>query len=287
MAINSPFHGPARRLKSINKSVHCAAIPSAEALREYFQADPKRARDVDPNDSWAGNMSRSQAIAAMGTGDEELAARSDKLLSEMEGLLDLSSMVRRAVPAMAGGVPNVPAYLSGNPAAMRRRQAVQSEATPVAVVCSTSMAARVNGSTGERRGVTVLALVRALSMVRPVRLFAFCGFVDNLIKTATFLEIQTAPLDVARAAYILAHPAFHRTLFYGGLENVIRGREAGDMTGLPLLTGEGKLADLASEVLEIPEVISIGRLDNNGDFGTDTSAADWLKEKVQAHGFIQ
>lgn len=134
------------------------------------------------------------------TGYAPVVARSEALLSKMEEALDLSGLQRATVPAVAGGVANVPAFLSGSPMAMRRRQVAAREAQGEIVLFLNTYAgwAFAGSDAIERRGAALLALTRALSTMRPVRLFLFEATGS---RTMILIRVEAAPLDLSRAAW--------------------------------------------------------------------------------------
>jgi len=75
----------------------------------------------------------------------------------------------------------------------------------------------ISASDLERRGAAILAIVRVLSARRPVELWAGTMTDADNRKNASahFSRIETAPLDLARAAFVLVSPAFPRQLCYG------------------------------------------------------------------------
>lgn len=160
---------------------------------------------------WAG-ADYPTALARAAHGDMARVAPSDRMLGQIERLLDLSTLKAQIVPAVAGGVPCVPAYLAGHPMAMRTRRKMHHDRG--------EMVLAVNGWTPEgvgldviaRRGAAVLALARAASMVRPVRIVSFAVSGDRDDAFAYTLPLDSAPIDLARAAWVLGAPEFTRQL---------------------------------------------------------------------------
>lgn len=118
---------------------------------------------------------------------------------------------------VTGSVANVPAYLAGQPTAMRRRVTNKDAGAPLAVIVDLATSQGLDASVIEKRGAAVLALVRLLSMRRPVELwagiFTGAGGTDKDC-AAIFTKIETAPLDLATAAYVLCSAGFPRRLLY-------------------------------------------------------------------------
>lgn len=163
---------------------------------------------------WHGESS-DDAARLTTSGDLSRVARSDALLGRFERFA--FETTRKAWrDDIAGGFPNVPAYLAGHPLAMRRRAPAESAAAPLAVVVDLSTSAGISADAIERRGAAILALVRMLAMRRPVELWAGTGLDADRRQNASliFCKLETAPLDLATAAYIMTSASFPRALCY-------------------------------------------------------------------------
>lgn len=149
-------------------------------------------------------------------GSLDAAAASDALLSEFEQVA-LPSARHVIVDDVVGAAPNVPAYIAGHPFNMRRRQRREHDAAPIAVVVDLTSSAGISAKLLQRRGAAILAFVRALAARRPVELWAGTGL-GNYSSSGgywTFARIQTAPLDLAHAAPVLATAGTARLIGYG------------------------------------------------------------------------
>ncbi len=181
-----------------------------------------------PVSSFTGNKDTVGAIAALTEGDMSAVSKSDALLSKLEDFIHITASKFMIVDDVAGAVPNVPAYLAGHPLTMRRRQRTQSEQAPLTLVLDTCVSAGITPNQIMERGVAILAMVRALSAVRPIELYI--GWTLGMYGTrpdgakgsdcanSGFVRIDTAPLDLARSCYALTHPSFLRVFGfeYGG-----------------------------------------------------------------------
>lgn len=165
---------------------------------------------------WVGGMSAADAPRFLTEGDESRVAASDVFMAKLEDKFEFLTGRFRTVDAIAGGCPNVAAYLAGAPMAMRRRQRVADDLAPLTIVADCSSSSGISGKDMEKRGAAVLALVRLLSARRPVNLYA--GVTAGNSGTgivATMTRIETAPLDLARAAFMLSHQGAARGIGYG------------------------------------------------------------------------
>lgn len=169
---------------------------------------------------WAGNMPWPRLIEAERLGDVSSVNRSDALMAEMAEYMP-ESMHRAYLDDVAGAVPNIPAFIAGHPLTMRRRVTRASEYAPLAIAFDPTCSAVISPEQIRRRGVCVLALVRALASRRPVELWV-CGGLDVDCKHGAWIacRVETAPLDLARAAHYLTHPGHVRAITYGLLTGV-------------------------------------------------------------------
>lgn len=198
---------------------HCAKLP-AQIKKGREEHDPK----------WSGASRFADVEAWLRDGKPSCVAPSDALLTRFD---DLQFVSRKSaiVPAVSGGAPNVGAFLAGSPVAMRQRVKTISDAAPLRIIADPSSSADIKKETLERRGAAVLALVRMLSAVRPVELY--CGFSSYCPQTVhgkhsahyELVRIDTSPLDLIRAAYLLADVSAARCgLYASALEYVTNGK---------------------------------------------------------------
>ena len=83
------------------------------------------------------------------------------------------------------------------------------------VFCDIVSSGGIGAKQLQKRGAAVLALVRALSVNRPVTVYAVAGMKDSRAYGSAFVMVNIPqPLDLARAAFMLAHPASARQLAY-------------------------------------------------------------------------
>jgi hypothetical protein len=161
---------------------------------------------------------------------------SDKMLDAFEADADtLVTLTRPTINDVVGSTPNIPAFLAGQPLCMRRRARDMSDRAPLCVIVDTAISAGISHETIRRRGAAILALVRLLSSRRALELWAGISMGTGedsswrySSRSATgachvYTRIDTAPLDLARAAFMLTHTAAPRVLGYGVAEMPPRG----------------------------------------------------------------
>ena len=181
---------------------------------------------------WMGGMTYKEACRAAYAGDPAGVAASDKLMAEFEALAPVSRRWR-TIDTVAGGAPNIGAYLAGSPLAMRRRQRELSQGAPLTIFVDVVSSAGINAQDLKQRGAAVLALVRVLGALRPVTVYMVAGggtFGDN--NPAAFVMVRMDnPLDLSRAAFFLGHPAAARGLAYSIMAKAVDPNRAGIYTG--------------------------------------------------------
>ncbi len=159
-------------------------------------------------------------------GDEAMGNASDALLAKFEDLVPFSTAWQTRNDVV-GGLPNVPAFLSGHPMSMRRRIRVAKEQAPLGILVDMTTSAGVSQDFMVKRGTLVLALVRMLSLRRPITLHVTSGLAAGSPtnkdgqRSACYVttRIDTTPLDLSRAAYALGASDW-RYWAFGLAENV-------------------------------------------------------------------
>ena len=170
--------------------------------------------------SWTGDTVESMMQKAE-TGDEELVAESEEFLARIEDQVPMSRGWRN-VDDVVGAVPNVPAFLAGHPQCMRRRERAARDNAPLAIYMDLTSSGGINAHDVARRGTVLLALTRMLVEHRAVELWVGASLGNHGLAGTVAWRIDTAPLDLARAAYHVAATAMSRTFGYG-LNHAIHG----------------------------------------------------------------
>jgi hypothetical protein len=172
--------------------------------------------------AWYGDCDAQTAIKRLTTGDESLVAASDHLLSKLEDALPHTKKFQWQ-RVIAGQIVDVPEMLRGEPACMRRRVRARRNDAPVTIFMDLTSSAMIAASDLLARGTAILALARALVEHRAVELWGGVALGERASSrhggrdwaSTVAWRIDTAPLDLARAAFLLAHPAVARGIGYG------------------------------------------------------------------------
>lgn len=175
----------------------------------------KSVPDKTGNDrDWLGGMDYREACNAAWTGYQAGVAESDAYLSRFEDM-EFGSRRWSTIDAVSGGAPNIGAYLAGSPLSMRRRTRQITEGAPLTIFCDVVSSAIVDAKDLKKRGAAVLALARMLGTARPVTVYMVGATKPrNHSETAFCMVRLDNPLDLSRAAFMLAHPAAARGLLY-------------------------------------------------------------------------
>lgn len=180
------------------------------------------------------NQTFDQAFSNLVKGRMENVAKSDKLLTQMQGdSIELESPVWQH--SVAGFIPCVPSYLAGSPESMRRPFDVASDRSPVKICASICLSAGFSAQQIEQRGIVLLALTRKLQMIRPVELWLFADLSGKDANDGTgdcaipVVKVETMPLDLPTVTYALSDAGFLRQLcFAWGRKHGFRGAWAWD-----------------------------------------------------------
>jgi hypothetical protein len=187
---------------------------STAALRASYIA--LGCRRGNSGSEWYGGETENDTLRKAELGDTSLVPQAEKVLDQLNRTIDTPRKMWE--PAMVGAYYAVPDVIAGRPMSMRQQITTQDEVSPITVLVVTTSSAGIAAETLAKRGTVILALVMALSRVRPVTLQALCcvdGYKDNTGETIITSEINTHPLDLATACYVLTSAGFARRLTYG------------------------------------------------------------------------
>ena len=207
-----PATGALREAIGFDAVTHIHLYDSCGALADAALASKRMESSAD---DWRGGLTATEAVRRCHAGDLARVAPSDALLGRFERFGFVAP--RRAwLNDVTGAIPDVPAYLAGHPLAMRRRTKITDTAAPLAIVADLSSSQGIKTSDLEKRGAAILALVRIMSARRPVELWAGCALDANGQNDASVIlaRIDTAPLDLARAAFVMVGSSFPRHVCY-------------------------------------------------------------------------
>lgn len=167
---------------------------------------------------WRGGKTYKECLEILrtGKGDDDLLEKSATLLDKVEGD-GIQVEQNYWDTGRTGPFPCVPAYLSGSPDSMLSLQIVRTETAPIRVYLDLFISCGYSADDVMTRGITLLALCRKLSAIRPVELYLLMscrkdserdGWISPMIK------IEASPLDLRAASFVIGHPGFVRNLTF-------------------------------------------------------------------------
>lgn len=163
---------------------------------------------------WFNDESESDTLRKAELGDTTLVDAAERALAKLENVIETPRKVWER--NVAGAFCCVPDVLAGLPTPMRRQVITRDETSPITVLAITTSSGGISAKTLAKRGTVILALVMALARIRPVSLqqLTILNGADEG-ETIITSEINTHPLDLATACYVLTSAGFARRLTYG------------------------------------------------------------------------
>lgn len=176
-------------------------------------------------DNWFNSEDTPTSLRKCRFGDTSLVPQAEAALAQLDQQIETPRRSWDRSPAGAFCV--VPDVLAGLPTPMRRQVYMQDERAPITILVDVGSSAAVSSETLKLRGITILALVMALSRIRPVTLYQLdvaSGRKDG--ESILITPINTTPLDLATACYVLTSSGFSRGIVMP-VEERINGHSGG------------------------------------------------------------
>lgn len=220
----SVFDDPMSAAKEID------ALPGNEDVKRQVNNDGAFYSGTD----WRGMMQG--AIQ----GDEKTAALAERMMQKIASV-SYATEKRQRVNSPFGRV-SVGAYLASDPMPCRRKVKVRHDHAPLSVVVSLNSMADCKAGDLAARGVAVAAMVRRVSLTRPVALYLSRFSQAGAANSAMLIKFPTAPLDSHRLAFCLSNQAFCRGLgfaYHVAAKDVFSrvGLDAGHVSGAIMFAG--------------------------------------------------
>jgi hypothetical protein len=170
-------------------------------------------------ESFNGHQTYKEAFANVYKGRDDAVTRSEKLLDEMEADgIETNTLTWEY--SQAGAIPCVPSFLAGAPESMRCLIDTATDRAPVKIFASVCLSAGFSSREIEQRGTAILALCRKLQSIRPVELWLYADMDGRENGDGTgrcalpIIRIDTSPLDLTTASYIMTDAGFLRQLCF-------------------------------------------------------------------------
>jgi hypothetical protein len=164
--------------------------------------------------SWYGGESPADTLRLTETGDQRLVSQAQELLDKLDTAIEVPRKAWERAPV--GVYCAVPDVLAGLPTPMRRMVEQRDDRAPINIISVITSSGGLSAQVMLKRGVAILALAMALARVRPITLsvVSILDGKDNG-ETVVCARVNTAPLDLASACYVLTSAGFCRRLTYG------------------------------------------------------------------------
>jgi len=190
-------------------------IKRFESLDEFLTLAKPVAFHPRDQSEWFNCETTAASVKRARLGDESIVAEAEKLIDYLDDLSE-GLQLETWSPAQAGAYPIVAEYLAGSPTCMRHKQP-SGDYSPVSVYVCTTSSAIVSKKQFLNRGTAILALILKLQKVRPVQLYITCELDsgDRTQDAIQIIPVDSQPLSIAQAAYLLCSTGFSRHLTYG------------------------------------------------------------------------
>jgi len=212
----------------LHPHLNIVRFDSPAELRSWALVDPPSRLKASPERlvserEWFGGGSMLDHLNRSITGDDSNVAAAEALISQFGNVIVTPMMQEHA--DVCGCYPVVPEVLAGEPECMRIPTLTECETAPLRIIVDLTTSGGITEKQIRERGIAVLALVLALSAVRAVSL-EVCAALDGKATSASkkdqfslcAVRLNTAPLDLSTACYILTSPGYHRAILYRVLE---------------------------------------------------------------------
>lgn len=277
MATESTFHPKGR----VHKATCVRFDDGLADMAQWFADCRAKGRRVIPS----GFGLTPQAEKRLHTGDDSLVAKSDAMLARIEAASPLDNCTHESIRTVAGSFADIPAYLSGSPVAMRRRQRKEAVA-PLTVVIDVTSSGGMGKEVLERRGVAALSLLRKLEAAgHAIELWVCAGIGDSGKTSFAFTRLDTRPMDLSRACWALCSHEFSRQCSYAALNTTGNGSYNiwpwADVKwhGYPEAQREAYAMALGLDPASVLALPPIHLNHDTGSFKSEETAIAWVNDK--------
>lgn len=164
-----------------------------------------------------GGLSPEEVCHKAAAGDPDIADQARRLLERIEDAT-IEAPGREWIASPAGAYPVVAEALSGSPTPMREYRSVASEHATLGIYVGLTSSQGYDYDALLKRGVAILALVEKLQARRPVELNVICTLPGKGFHSGNFFivtQLDTRPLDLSMAGFVLGHCGFDRQIHLG------------------------------------------------------------------------
>lgn len=205
-----------------NSSTYINLFDNITDLAQYLSTKKrKRGRDNSSEDSskgFSGTSSYEEAFNLFKYGDDDLYKqfKDEKSKINIDKLLGNAVRRQKYVNRNYGCVPNVPAYLIGNPLNMINSEIGRISHKVLNIFLSIGVPAYINKEEITRRGIIYLTVIDLLEKAG-YRCNVYAGVTASSGRAEyMYVRIKTdrEPLNIKKLAFPLAHPSMLRRIYF-------------------------------------------------------------------------
>lgn len=217
-------------MRSIEKLGGKATVfDSPEEYQAWVLDGPEMFRTyVSPNarPDWFGKTPRNDWHNCLRNGSTKYLRAAEKLVDDMQEAQLFRTGQKLQTSSVVGDTPNIANYLAGVPETMFSIEASDyvDMSTPIRIYVNLVISMGVTEVEFTNRGIAILGLVLALKQVRPVELYLVsvagpvgCG---SLMAAGPIIKVETNPMDLGRATYMICDVSFTRGLTYASMFSI-------------------------------------------------------------------
>lgn len=261
------------------RSLELAQFDNVQDLSRYVKNAKRKERFVDAK--WAGGTMAEYHKRSY-DGDDKYMNRADQFVEQFSNIA-LSDYDVDLDYNTQYGVLDYQAAMIGDPACLFGPTMMETERAPVNIYVDTWTSCTIATSAMTMRGVAVLALVRALSVFRPVIVKVTSGMHHrpsrkNIIMT---MPIPTAPMDISIASWALGSPQSFRCGFLGAVYEVA---DDGRSCGIPRLDDvtwqSREMGNWLAARDGVNDVVHLPFMMDNGQWRSEDYCLRWVQSQL-------
>lgn len=235
---------------------------------------------------WRGGT-RQDCLQRCVSGNEKYVARTDALVEKFSNVA-IEAMGLDYAYGHEQGFLDVGAWTAGEPDCLYGPTMTKTERAPITVFVDSWISCVIPAVEVENRGVAVLALIRALSLHRPVNLYVVAGLrhEGDGKDTIQVIPAPTSPLDVSRCAFMLADPCMVRVGLFSMLYALAGARTHDGIPPLCRFSDKWQATQMGSWLAERTgtadgEYIHLPLMyHSESQWKTEASVQEWVTENV-------
>lgn len=201
--------------KNNNSKNEILFFESPEEYADFHNGIPKKDHITSPMAGWGGGE-HWQNVDMLRAGDMTHLAKAQSIIDKLQISDMLTNNIQILDSAIAGFVPNVAAYLAGQPECMFDLQEIEQPNinAPISIYFDVGVSAAVSNTQIVNRGIAAIAFAMAMNAIRPVDLYAVSlSATDNSrMNIGDVVKIASRPMDLPRALYMITNPGYTRML---------------------------------------------------------------------------